>query len=943
MSFNDIFQDFGKSLNIGGSGKPGDKAVEKSLFESTFSKPEEQSKKEEQKRAQREESQAKEGESKKTNAAKESTQRESAKTETVKVEKVQAENKQSQTERTGATAEQISQKIAAKNAEVQTAGQTIKEVVVRSTESLKNAVLGSRAEVVRDFLAIMLTNLQGVQRPAPAPVGQPAQKIPELGNAPSEIHQAYIAKLSNQAVRLEDLAKVYSWREFNGTDKLSSPQDNSRPDERIASLGRQLVEAKYLVNFNKPLHSLPDLQWTEDIKKIVQPNTELTPLKQQVLNQLIAQRVQTLHVALEQPQLANQIRSLKTDADLSKFLSQTESKLFPTPITIPAEALVRGPVIQQNDLIQQKAQAQFPGNDSVSTVGKQLSQVLSHLQVGKVDTAKTLLDTVKTNAPTQLAEWLKPLKADNAQAQINILKDKIAVIDELKPFAGQRPAVEAINNNFLDLMQKGGEAKRTNQILPVHLEATRQAILHYVRTPAMLDHVLNGKADIEKVPVIQAEITRLATGLAQQLPFTDPRYRMPAGAAVQPDLVNIPKLVQSMTFAPKAPPLEQIQLNPARGAAPALDPNVPPPPKPGVMPQVPQVNPEPNNIPQPLKPMPPAVVEANKATDKASDIANAVNLQKPASVDQGAPVPNGAPIDTQRFSLVALSNIAQKIASSEIIRGIVINPARIGASEQLSRQQFEAANATPISARTAFPVDQSPANVAEASQSINLALAGFAKLSANAWNSANSMLPRYSTAMINVDPFSSVSIISNPTSANLVDNNVADNAAEVVAATSAKDEGPKLDQGPAFVLGSSTSSRSTQSPAFKTAYSGANTLASASPLSATRSMGNSLFGSMSGSSSGGLLGGSGSSLGASNNVLGGPKAGGGGGGGHNPVWGLTSGFPVLWHHGFLLAMRTGNIALGINNRSIITDEKDADKEGQDGQYQNYFDNQTADV
>ncbi len=107
--------------------------------------------------------------------------------------------------------------------------------------------------------------------------------------------------------------------------------------------------------------------------------------------------IQQAYAALQQSDLVNNIHHLEGNAALSTFLAQTEAKSTLTPSAIPTETTVHDQITShaQNVLFEQNALAQFPGNDSLSTLGRQLSQTQAYLNADKINDAKVFLDAAK--------------------------------------------------------------------------------------------------------------------------------------------------------------------------------------------------------------------------------------------------------------------------------------------------------------------------------------------------------------------------------------------------------------------------------------------------------------------------------------------------------------------------------------------------------------------
>ena len=434
------------------------------------------------------------------------------------------------------------------------------------------AFLEAKAEYVKALMTFVLTAIQNREQPIQTPKegqeqvkaeaqaqtsGQAGKQIAELGKAPQPIHRAFIAQLSGQTVQLEEIAKVNAWRSFNGTDILSSPKDKSQPDERLAQLGRSLVETKNLIGFNKPTNNiLPEIskfEWTKDIQSITNQNDVLSITQKQVLTQLIDRKVQTLQAVLRRPELTNQAANLfKDEKALNAFLVQTETRMFPTSIHIPAEALQRNQMTPRatDALAEQAARQQFPSEDSLSLLGRQLVQAQSYLDKGKVKEAQAFLDPAKSGA-NAFADWLKPfanVDFKDPKTQI-MLSDKLAAVSEIVRGMPreQEPQLQLINTKFLNLMQ-ANIASRRDAPLPLELEASRQATLYFVRNPGVIDHVIQDKTEAEVRSIYQNQIIRKATDLYQQLSYSDKRYNVRVGT--QPDTQIISDTVTEIT-APK--------------------------------------------------------------------------------------------------------------------------------------------------------------------------------------------------------------------------------------------------------------------------------------------------------------------------------------------------------------------------------------------------------
>ncbi len=454
--------------------------------------------------------------------------------------------------------------------------------------------------------------------------------------------------------------------------------------------------------------------------------------------------------------------------------------------------------------------------------------------------------------------------------------------------------IEIINSNFLDLIEANIASQRTGKTLPVELEASRQAVLQYIGNPAVFDHVLHdGKPAVEIIPTIQKEITRVANNIAQQLP---------ADASVSPstkpsiDFQVISKTIKDSTFSPKAVEIiaalskpDNISLTKSDKIAPTLAPAAPLVASDKIVSVLPEAS---KTTTSPLEPSKDVSRPVEKLTP--TEIAAPGRI----AIEPGAPVV--APLETPQFSMSAL-NIANRVAYiSESIDKVISNPAKSNpAAAELSRAQFSAVNSAPqaISSIDYFKQAQLLTN-----------------------NIDNTM---QSTLVIPADLNNYPASINNNELGTSYSKNISlPNAFELKATeTVLTGHGSNLDGANRGPMG--TGSSKSRSSLTGTASNWSTSLASSSwstKNGGTVSRKNSNF------TAGSNLSSSGSGLMSGPSPRTGAAGASGASGGGNPLWGASGGFTPSWHHGFLNPLRSGNIAFGINNRSIIKDEEEEDKE-----------------
>jgi len=745
-------------------------------------------------------------------------------------------------------------------------------------------ILETRAQFVQTLLATLMTSLQARDFQPAGQAPQAPVKIPELGKAPQEVHNTYAAKLQGQAVELEDLAKVHAWRAFNGTDILSTPSARFPADERLAALGQQLVEMKSLIDFAKPINATPQLAWTKDIQNITHNKTEALPVEQGRWAQMIIDRkVQTLQYILSNPVEARQIRNLKDDAKLSEFLTKTEAKLFPTKIIIPAEIMAAKPALPANVLdaaFVQKARAIFPADDALSAVGRQVSIAQSYLSAGKVNEAKAVLDPAKLDPAKAgiFADWLKPIAAVANSAQLKIaINDKFeAVKQTTRTAAGQEVPVDMISTKFLDMMQAGVSSARTRVVPPIETEAVRTAVLQLCQNPNTIEHVLRGLPEDQIAPTVQQLITTMATGIAQQLPFTDRRYQ---GTKLARDFEQtVADKVKEVTF-------------PARAAA------VIPPPAPQAMPPTTRLDNSSPVLAQKQKNVQlTASVNADtvnqgmthgkeqfQATDTLASSANIAPGVVP--LEQGASL--SAPPEIPQFSMSTLNGLMSTVAHL----GENWAQSRLVNFIPLAHLANDFAKQAPL--LTVSLVD----NMSSAPAVINTGLT----------DSINSVVSMNSAARNN-DSTVSYSSISIPSPFEVPSSGTVLTGRGLDATLDGANRGP-MAIGPNNTRSNTRSSNSGVMSRWSPSLASSNWTAS----------------------SGGAVYGSSNSVSGGNTCSGGncSSSGGRSSSGGGSAFGLPFHFPVLPDHGFTLGLKRGGFAVNGMGRAVTDKNKDNDDDDDD--------------